>query len=186
MLNERESDERIVREILGGNIQKFKIIVMRYQAYIYNIGMRFFGNEDDSLDYSQDVLLKVYSELKSFSGKASFRAWIVRIAYNYGINKVKAVKHNKIAINDSLSGGTGPEKSHLKDEISGLLIKSIDALPYQYRICLDLYFYMGFKYNDISKITGYPVNTIKSNVRRAKQILREELRGSLAEDYHEM
>ncbi|MBN2040816.1 MAG: sigma-70 family RNA polymerase sigma factor [Spirochaetes bacterium] len=186
MLNERDSDEQIVRVVLDGQNEKFKFIVKRYQTYIYNIGMRFFGNEDDSLDFTQDVLLKAYTELKSFSGKASFRAWIIKIAYNYGINKIKAAKHDKAEIDDNISGGIGPEKSHFKNEVSDLLKRSIDALPYKYSICLDLYFFMGFKYDEINNITGFPVNTIKSNVRRAKQILREKLRGSMAEDYHEM
>ena len=146
MLNERDSDERIVRDVLDGEVQKFRIIVNRYQTYVYNIGMRFFGNEDDSLDFTQDVLIKAYTELESFSGKASFKAWIVKIAYNYGINKKKAIKHDNVEIYDSVSGGINPEKSHFKTEISGLLKESVDALPYQYRICLDLYFFMGFKY----------------------------------------
>jgi len=186
MLNERDSDEQIVSEVLGGDIQKFRTIVGRYQAYIFNIGMRIFENTDDSLDFTQDVLLKAYTELKSYSRKAPFRAWLVRIVYNYGINKIKTAVHDKAEINDPVSEDAGPEKIHLKGEISDLLKRSIDALPYKYRICLDLYFFMGFKYIDINRITGYPVNTIKSNVRRAKQILREMLRGSLAEDYYEM
>jgi DNA-directed RNA polymerase specialized sigma24 family protein len=45
---------------------------------------------------------------------------------------------------------------------------------------------MGFTYNEISDITGYPVNTIKSNVLRAKTMLHDELKGTIAEDYHEL
>ena len=77
-------------------------------------------------------------------------------------------------------------RSHIKDETISLLRNAMNKLPEQYRICVDLYFYMGMKYAEIEGITGYPVNTIKSNVLRAKQILRDRLRGSIAEDYHEM
>jgi RNA polymerase sigma-70 factor, ECF subfamily len=186
MLNDIYPDERIVRQILSGDIESFRVIVKRYQSYIFSIGMRFFKNSDDSNDFVQDVFIKAYNELKSFKGIAPFRSWLVRIAYNYGINKIKAGKIDDMIYKEPASGQPTPEQSHIKDETIGFLRKAIDLLPEQYRICVDLYFFMGLKYNEIESITEYPVNTIKSNVLRAKQILRDKLRGSIAEDYYEM
>jgi len=51
---------------------------------------------------------------------------------------------------------------------------------------VELYFFMGLTYGEIGRITGYPVNTIKSNVLRAKTMLRDELKGTIAEDYNEL
>jgi RNA polymerase sigma-70 factor, ECF subfamily len=184
--NDNSTDEQVLREVICGETGKFKIIVERYQAYIFSIGMRFFRNEDDSYDFVQDVLLKAYNELGTFKGKASFRSWLVRIAYNYGINRIKEKKFREEDIKERASKAATPEKNHFRYETVVLLRKAIDDLPERYRICVDLYFFMGFKYNEIESITGYPVNTIKSNVLRAKQILREKLRGSIAEDYNEM
>ncbi|MBN2401616.1 MAG: sigma-70 family RNA polymerase sigma factor [Spirochaetes bacterium] len=186
MQNDIHPDERIVRQVLNGDIECFRVIVSRYQSYIYSIGMRFFRNNDDSNDFVQDVFLKVYNELKSFRGSAPFRSWLTRIAYNFGINRINAKKIDKVIFEESISGEPTPEQIHLKDETINLLRRTVDLLPEQYRVCVDLYFYMGLKYADIESITGYPVNTIKSNVLRAKQILRDKLRGSIAEDYHEM
>jgi RNA polymerase sigma-70 factor (ECF subfamily) len=186
MLNDIYPDERIIRQVLNGDIQSFEFIVKRYQSYIYSIGMRFFKNTDDSNDFVQDVFLKVYNELGSFKGKAPFRSWLIRIAYNYGINKIKAGKFDSVIFEESASVEATPEDRHIKDEAITLLRTAIDNLPEHYRICLDLYFFSGLKYIDIGSITGYPVNTIKSNVLRAKQILRNKLRGSIAEDYDEM
>ncbi len=186
MLIDLSSDEHIVRKVSNGDTENFRLIVSRYQAYIYSIGMRFFKNEDDSSDFVQDVFLKAFNELKSYKGKGSFRAWLVRIAYNYGINKIKAQRIDNVIFEDSPSNEPAPEQTHAKGETINVLRRAIDALPEQYRICLDLYFFMGLKYSDIERITGYPVNTIKSNVLRAKQILRDKLRGTIAEDYHEM
>jgi RNA polymerase sigma-70 factor (ECF subfamily) len=186
MLNNIYSDERIVRQVLNGDVESFGIIVSRYQSYIYSIGMRFFKNTDDSNDFVQDVFLKAYNDLKSYKGKGLFRSWLIRIAYNYGINKIKTGKVDNVAFEDSVSCEPTPEQSHIKDEVIRFLRRAIDNLPEQYRICVDLYFFSGLKYVDIEIITGYPVNTIKSNVLRAKQILRDELRGSIVEDYNEM
>ena len=79
-----------------------------------------------------------------------------------------------------------PERSHLRKEIREVLMEAVRKLPERYRICVDLYFFMGLTYGEISEITGYPVNTIKSNVLRAKIMLRDELKGTIAEDYHEL
>ncbi len=186
MQSENSTDEQVLRDVIRGDAEKFKIIVERYQAYIFSIGMRFFRNEDDSYDFVQDVFLKAFNELGTFKGKAFFRSWLVRIAYNYGINRIKEKRIREEDINERASEESTPEKDHLKYETVVLLRKAIDDLPEKYRICVDLYFFMGFKYNEIESITGYPVNTIKSNVLRAKQILRDKLRGSIAEDYNEM
>ena len=186
MQNEIFSDERIIRQILDGNVEKFRVIIERYQAHIYSIGMRFFKNNDDANDFVQDVFIKVYNELGTFKGKAQFRSWLIKIAYNFGINKINARKIDNVVFEESVSGWPTPEQDHIKDETINLLRNAVNTLPEQYRICVDLYFYMGMKYSEIEGVTGYPVNTIKSNVLRAKHILRDRLRGSIAEDYHEM
>jgi RNA polymerase sigma-70 factor, ECF subfamily len=186
MLNEIYPDERIVRQVVNGDIESYEIIVKRYQSYIYSIGMRFFKNTDDSNDFVQDVFLKAYIELESFKGKAPFHSWLIRIAYNHGINKIKAGKVENVIFEESVSAEPTQEQRHIKDEAITLLRTAIDSLPEQYRICVDLYFFSGLKYIEIESITGFPVNTIKSNVLRAKQILRNKLRGSIAEDYDEM
>ena len=84
------------------------------------------------------------------------------------------------------SGYELPEKNHIYGEIKQILAEEINRLPERYRICIDFYFFLGLKYNEISEITGYPVNTIKSDVLRAKNILRQKLKGTIAEEYHEM
>jgi RNA polymerase sigma-70 factor, ECF subfamily len=185
-VSEIPSDEQVVLKVLNGDTNSFGIIVNRYQSYIFSIGMRFFKNPDDADDFVQDVFLRAYSELGSFKRKSPFRSWLIRIAYNYGINRVKAGKIDSVAAVDILSDHSIPEKDAVMNESINLLRDAIAALPEQYRICVDLYFFMGLKYTEIEKITGYPVNTIKSNVFRAKQLLRDQLRGSIAEDYHEM
>lgn len=186
MFDENISDEHIVSKIIKGDVNSFKYLVDRYQKYIFNIGMRFFKNKDDATDFVQDIFLRAYGELRSFKGK-SFRFWIVKIAYNYGINQIKAKKTcGNDSLGDAQSREPAPEASYIKDETVKLIESVLSELPEHYRICLDMYFYYGFTYKEICGITEFPVNTIKSNVLRAKEILRDKLRGSIAEDYYEM
>ena len=62
----------------------------------------------------------------------------------------------------------------------------MSALPEKYRVCIDLYFFYGLPYAEISAMTGFPVNTIKSHVSRAKRMLRDSLRETMAEGNDEM
>jgi RNA polymerase sigma-70 factor (ECF subfamily) len=186
MDNEHKTDEQIVKQVLVGGIESFKTIVERYQKKIFGIGMRFFKNRDDSYDFVQEVFIRAYESLKSYAGRAPFRFWLTKIAYNHGINRVGAKRAEPEVPEEVPSEGTTPETGHLRGEIREILMEAINQLPDRYRICVDLYFFMGLTYSEISEITGYPVNTIKSNVLRAKTMLRDELKGTIAEDYHEL
>lgn len=187
MINEHTPDELIVRRIQNGSIELFRFIVDRYENKIFSIGMRFFYNHEDSLDFTQDVFLKTYDRIHQYREIAPFKFWLVKLAYNHGINmKKKADSVYEIDESLLISNEPGPDNNHNKNEIRDLINHEIEKLPERYRICLDLYFFFGLKYKEISSITGYPVNTIKSDVLRAKNILRQNLKGTIAEDYNEM
>ncbi len=187
MMYDPVPDENIVQRVLLGEVDGFKELVERYQRYIFSIGMRFFKNDDDSYDFVQDVFIRTYSNLKFYKGRAPFRFWLMKIAYNHGINKVNSRKQDDgipddIAAVDELT----PEQKHVKGEVKEILMKAVVGLPEKYQICLDFYFFLGLNYNQIHQITGFPVNTIKSNVLRAKMILRDTLKGTIAEEYHDV
>jgi len=184
---DQAQDEHIVNRVILGDLECFKLIVERYQKKVFGIGMRFFKNADDSSDFTQEVFFKAFNSLGSYKAKAPFRFWLTRIAYNHAINRAGALKTEPdVSGMPVASGEEGPEESQIKDEISSLLRNAMKGLPDRYRICLDFYFFMGLSHQEISEITGLPVNTIKSHVLRAKNILRDQLRGTIAEEYHEM
>ena len=181
------TDEEIVHSIRHGEKNDFREIVARYQRKIFSLGMRFFRNEEDSLDFTQEVFLRAYEHLPTFRGLSPFRFWIMKVAVNMGINKIKGRKAEEDTLPENpVSPYQKPETEHINNEIKDILFKTMEELPPNYRICLDLYFFNGLSYHEISDITGIPVNTIKSNAFRAKMILRDHLKGTLAEEYHDM
>lgn len=180
----------IVKKVQSGKEESFQELISMYQNIIYSIGMRFFRNEDDSFDFCQEVFLKAYDKIDSYSFRGSFHYWLLKLAYNLAINKEnqskKKTTHSLPELAEIESNYDSPESSFDKDEIRQILLKEINNLPEKYRICLDFYFFCGLDYKQIHSITGISVNTIKSNVFRAKQILHQKLLGTIAEDYHEM
>ncbi len=182
------SDEHIVRLVQKGDFELYSLIVERYQDKIFSIGMRFFYDRDDSADFAQEVFLKAFRKIESYREIALFKYWLVKLAYNHGINMKKKKHDDGIGFNSDeiKSNYELPENKHIYGEIKQILEDEINKLPERYRICIDFYFFVGLKYNEISEITGYPVNTIKSDVLRAKNILRQKLKGTIAEEYYEM
>lgn len=188
MNNEEKSDEQIVKEVINGDSDKFSSIVVKYQSAVFNIGMRFFHNEDDAYDFVQDVFIRAFQKLEQFRGVAPFRFWLMRLAFNAGINSKKAYKQAD-TLDSALylaSQEKGPDGLQEENEVKKVLLNAISKLPERYRVCVDFYFFYNLSYNEISGITGFSVNTIKSHILRAKRELYASLSGTIAEDYHEM
>lgn len=169
-------DEVLVAMVLDGQPEAFGELTRRHQRRVLRIGYGFFRNAEDAADFAQDVLIKAYTALASFRGTAKFSTWLTRIAYNTAINQARRKPRY-----DPLEGDPvdvrelAPEDRHIREETVAALRKAMGDLPQKYAVCLDMYFYLDMKYGEISEATGFPVNTIKSHVFRAKRDLRAVL-----------
>ena len=167
----------LCHEALSGNNGSFAALAEKYRKRIFSLGYSFFRNPDDSEDFVQDVLVKVYVSLASFRGESRFSTWLMRIAYNTAINSIKRRReYTSLAEDFEIADTSGnPEDVHLRDCSREAIREALETLPERYRVCVDMYFFYDMPYADISEVTGQPVNTIKSHVFRAKKLLREHL-----------
>jgi RNA polymerase sigma-70 factor, ECF subfamily len=176
------SDEEAIGRVLDGDTEAFAILVRRHEARVKRLGMSFFHDAEETADFTQDVFVKAYTALASFKGRSLFSTWLLRIAYNTAINSKKR-KREQVSLDPEIeiAGEPGTDESHLREETARAVREAMAGLPPRQALCIELYFYYDLKYSEISEITGYPVNTIKSHVFRAKRILRERLE-SVRED----
>ena len=173
------SDQLIAGQIISGQKNLFRLLVRRYERQVFGMGRSFFRNDEDACDFTQEVFLKVYRNLAHFEGRSRFSTWLYRIAYNTAINGVNRKKEYQSLAEEVPSGeGDTPEHALLREIARDAVLVSLAELPERYRICIDLFFFYGCSYQEIESITGYPVNTVKSHVFRAKKILREKLKGA--------
>jgi RNA polymerase sigma-70 factor (ECF subfamily) len=122
------------------------------------------------------VFLKVYRSLPRFEGRSRFSTWLYTIAYNTAVNEVNRRKeYQSLAENDEVIDGDTPERKLVRNTLRDAVQEALGELPERYRICVDMYFFYDRSYQEIGAITGFPVNTIKSHVFRAKKLLREKL-----------
>jgi RNA polymerase sigma-70 factor (ECF subfamily) len=171
------SDEEAIGRVLDGDTEAFAVLVRRHKARVARLGMSFFRDQEEAADFTQDVFVKAYTALASFKGRSLFSTWLLRIAYNTAINSKKR-KRDQLSLDPEIEliGSGGTDESHLREETARTVREAMAELQPRQALCIELYFYYDLKYSEISEITGYPVNTIKSHVFRAKHILRERLR----------
>jgi RNA polymerase sigma-70 factor (ECF subfamily) len=176
-----DEDRVILEQILSGQKELFRLLVKRHEQAVYGMGMSFFRNSEDAFDFTQEVFLKAYRSLSRFEGRSRFSTWLYRIAYNTAVNSVRRNKdYQSLAEEELASNGGTPEREVLREVLRKTVLEAVKELPGRYRICIDLFFFYDRSYQEIEAITGYPVNTIKSHVFRAKKLLRDKL-GDIAD-----
>lgn len=173
-------DKYLVKGALAGNSGAFSTLMFLHKKRVEAVARRFFSNQSDVDDFIQNVFLKVYDNLESYKGESRFSTWLTKIAFNMGIN---SVKRSKITENldeehtDSIvSPYESPEEKGIKEVTKQAVKSAIAELPEKYARCVEMHFFLGMTYEDISKITGTPVNTIKTHIFNAKKILYTKLK----------
>jgi RNA polymerase sigma-70 factor (ECF subfamily) len=165
----------LIRQIVEGQKDMFRLLISRYQRTVHSMGLSFFRNVEDAADFTQDVFFKAYRNLPSFKGRSRFSTWLYRIAYNTAVNGVTRRKEYRSLAEEDLSAEETPEQLALKAAAREAVQKAVEELPEKYRVCVDMFFFYDRSIKEIEVITGFPENTVKSHVFRAKKLLREKL-----------
>ncbi len=170
-------DFELVKRVCKGDSSAFAILVETYEKKVRALGYSFFKNETDAADFVQDVFLKVFTNINSFRKESQFSTWLMRIAYNTAIN-AKNRRREYITLSEQaaiLDNDYSVEEKQLRELTAEAIREALKELPKHYALCLDLYFFYDFSHSEISVITGLPINTIKSNIFRAKKQLKQKL-----------
>ncbi len=174
-----EPDNELVRRVLAGEVEAYGGLVARHQARVFYLGLKFLRRREDAEDFAQEVFIRAYEKLSSFQGSVPFAAWLYRIAYNLAVNKYHLKKRQLQAVNtvDILPDSSySPEHHLLAEELSEWVRKSLHKIPEIYHELIRLHFFEGLSYPEISRALEMPVNTIKSYIFRAKELIRQRLR----------
>ena len=167
------SDEDIIKKLNSTwDIQFFEILMNRYKNRIYNFVLKYLSSAEDSEDITQDIFVKVYFKLSSFNpDKGSFSTWIFTISRRTTINKLKERKMYNLTY--ELEEVNNTESQVENKELLYLGLKNIGD---KYKKVLTMYYIEGFKYGEISNLLDISINTVKTRIRRAKDLLKNEIK----------
>ena len=157
-----------------GNRRAFDELVRRYQSPV----RRFFlsqtlGDSQLSDDLAQDTFIKAYTNIRSFRGMASFRTWLMRIAYNVFYDYKRK---RQMAMSDWQLAESQLPTANSQQPISMDLYAALALLKPDERTCISLQLIDGYDIAGIAKITGLKDGTVKSHLSRGKEKLATYLR----------
>ena len=182
-----DDDAAAIREVLSGEPDAFARIVRRYQRRLLAFGRRFFKNPVDREDFVQDVFLQAFRRLSTFRGEGRFSSWLLALAYHEAVRqRGRSPEYAAVETTVLEDPGDTPEEAVMKEEAKRIVVGAMRELPARYAACIDLFFFFGQTYEEISRATGYPLNTVRSHIRRAKALLFTALSARLPEVCHEV
>lgn len=167
-------DQQLVQDVLRGDSKAYISLIEKHQLLVLHMISRVVDNDQDREELCQDVFLKVYDGLGSFSGNSKLSTWIATISYRTAINfaKKKSRKKSEEEL-DNIAFKVGKLDNRFENDDFNVFIREIiDQMPESYRVVLTLFYLDGFSYPEIIEITGKPEGTVKNYLFRAKQKLR--------------
>jgi len=186
---EEVSDElALVQAAQKGDLEAFSELVNRYDRNIFRIAQHITHNEDDAQDVVQDAFLKAYRNLAQFQGNSKFYTWLVRIAVNEALMKLRKRRNEKtVSIDEDVETDDGsiprevadwspnPEQLYGQSELGDILKKTIQGLPPGFRTVFVLRDVEGLSTEETAEMLGLSVPAVKSRLLRARLQLRERL-----------
>ncbi|MGD0622510.1 MAG: sigma-70 family RNA polymerase sigma factor [Thermacetogeniaceae bacterium] len=180
----------LIRQAQAGDLRAFEELVVIYQDKIVTLSYYLTGNQADAQDLAQEVLVQAYTKLRSFRREADLGTWLHRITVNLWSNMQRRQKFpNLLSLDDPVQTGEGefsrtvasddpegdPEEAFEGKELQESVRQALRSLSEEYRIVLVLREIEGYSYEEIAKITGCSLGTVKSRMNRARQALREKI-----------
>jgi RNA polymerase sigma-70 factor (ECF subfamily) len=173
-LSNQDADVELVERYLAGDMTAFDEIMIRYERQIYRVCYRFVENREDAMDLAQEVFIKAFEHLATFRRESTLKTWLYRIAMNHCINHVKKHSQEFVEVTE-YTGSTGASvQSQLEErEQRAHFRHMVQQLPPKQKAILELRIHEQLSYEEIAKISGRSVSTIKASVFFALEKLRK-------------
>lgn len=174
------SDEEVVRRVQAGERALFEVLLRRHDRRVYRTVRAILRDEDEVEDAMQQAWIQVFLHLSEFQGNAAFSTWLVRIAANEALQRIR--KRGPLAPvpmsgeeEDVMSPGENPEDRAAAREAIRMLERAVDALPPHHRLVFMLREVEGLSTADTAAALGIHEDAAKVRLHRARAVLRQTL-----------
>jgi RNA polymerase sigma-70 factor (ECF subfamily) len=183
------SDETaLVAQARVGDTEAFTDLVRRYEGKIFRLAQHITQSREDAEDVLQETFLKAYEHLDQFQGNSKFYTWIVRIAVNQALMKLRKRKSDKtVSLDETIDTGEdmvareiaaweeNPEERYSREEMESILESAVQSLPSPYRTVFVLRDMDELSTEETAEALNLSIPAVKSRLLRARLQLRDKL-----------
>jgi RNA polymerase sigma-70 factor (ECF subfamily) len=177
------SDAELVRRVRAGDRQTYGVLVERYQAAIIRRAQAILRDPSAAEDAAQEAFVRAYSYLHTYDDQHRLYTWLARIVTNVCLSHLSSHQWQTLPIETALLVPSetleddDPELAALTDERTQELQAAIAGLPSKYREVLILRYWQDLAYDEIADLTAQSLGAVKTQLRRARLMLGDQLRG---------
>lgn len=170
---------------MGGDLESFNQLVLRWERPIYALAYRVIGREEDARDVCQETFLRAFRALSGFKGQAKFSSWLYRIALNLCRDWMRRERRTPVVQAPEgvdlteLVSERGPvesiEEVVSRRDMSRMVARAMRALSEEQRTAVVLKEYEGLTFQEIADLLGCPLSTVKTRLYQGLTLLRRQL-----------
>lgn len=179
----------LVKRAQNNDLAAFEELVQLYQNKVYALCVHLAGNHADAQDLAQEALIRAYRSLGSFRNEADFGTWLHRITVNVWLNfRRKSSGRVQLSLDEpyvddsggevrrEVAGSNGDPLQELEDkEFRRLVRAALDDLSGEHRAVLVLREIEGYSYEEVARMLGCSLGTVKSRLSRARGMMRRRM-----------
>ncbi|WP_400075892.1 RNA polymerase sigma factor [Winogradskyella sp. R77965] len=169
--------DRLIKNCIEQDAQAQAQLYKQYASKLFSLCLKYSKNYVEAEDNLHDAFITVFGKIDQYNNKGSFEGWLKRIAINTALQRYR----EDVGVYDIVNEGNIEDVSvDINDEDLNIdfLLKIVQDLPDRYRLVFNLYVLDGYSHVEISELINISTGTSKSNLARARLILRDKI-----EDY---
>lgn len=179
-------DKSILQRCKKNDKGAFAELFRFYQNYLFKICFSYVQNEQSALDLMQEIFIKLYKNIAKYDEKYPFHPWLRRVAVNTCLNEkrkqhpqsVPLLKDDEdLSLADQLAAEEDTQQEVERHDMARIIRQHINCLPEKQRMVIILRYYEDLSYEEISELMNIPLGTVKTDLYRAKNALKDKLCG---------
>lgn len=171
--NHIPSETDLIQGCINGDRQMQQLLYNKFSAKMYGVCLRYAGNEHDADDILQEGFIKIFKNLAKFRNEGSFEGWIRRIFVNTAIEHYR----KKVKLYNVTEAQENTIEDTELDALDSLAVKDIIKIVHElspgYKAVFNMHVIEGYSHKEIAEIMGITEGTSKSQLARAKSVLKK-------------
>ncbi len=150
-------------------------LYMLFSSKLFSTCLKYSKNYAEAEDNLQDAFITIFKKIAQYKNKGSFEGWLKRITINTALQRYRSQGVFEIINEEAIEDETVSIEDNDDDVSIDFLLKIIQNLPDRYRLVFNLYVLDGYSHSDIAELLKINLGTSKSNLARARQILKNKI-----------